>query len=99
MSTAEIAFAITVVSFLLGLMYKVISLSVTFGRITKTLETNEENDRTASASSKSKFADLFATSHRHERTLAVMEQKIAEINKTLTKMDAKLDAITETLRT
>ena len=98
MNTAEIAFAITVSSFLLGLLYKVVSLSVTFGRLTKTLEANEENDRASSASSKAKFAELYSKAHTHEKTLAVMEQKVAEINKTLGKMDAKLDAITDALR-
>lgn len=92
-ATAIIAFAITVASFLLGIIYKVISLSVTIGRLLKTVEENERKDCEERASASRKFAELFEHRNKHDKALALMDMKISTISEDTKKINAKLDHI------
>ncbi len=92
---AMITLGITIASFMLGIIYKLIDLSVRFGRFSRQLEENERRDLEEREKSARKFEELFRDRNRHDSSLARLEESIRGITSSLAKIDSKLDRIME----
>lgn len=88
---AAITLGISIATFLLGIIYKLGDLSVKFGRLTKTLESNDERDAEERRKNAEKFTELFNARNRHEATITRLDTTMRNIDAKLEKVDAKLD--------
>lgn len=88
-----ITLSISIITFLLGITYKLINLSVNFGKLTKTVETNEQRDIEERKANAEKFAELYNYRNKHESQITKLDTTINSINTTLEKFDSKLDRI------
>ncbi|WP_147635071.1 hypothetical protein [Treponema pectinovorum] len=91
--TAIITVGISIATFLLGIIYKLGDLSMKFGRITKTIESNEERDAEERRKNAAKFSELFNDRNRHESAITRLDTTMNNIDAKLEKMDAKLDRL------
>ena len=94
-ATAAITFGITAASFILGIIYKLIDLSVKFGRFSRQLEDNERRDCEEREKASRKFDELFDSRNRHESSLARLDTTIQNIDAKLEKIDGTLDKLME----
>ena len=90
---AAITLSITIATFLLGIIYKIISLSVNIGKLTKTVEANEQRDVEERKANAEKFAELYNYRNKHESQITKLDTTINNININLEKVDGKLDRI------
>lgn len=88
---AAITVGISIATFLLGITYKLVDLSVKFGRLTKTLESNDERDEEERKRNAAKFTELYNDRNRHETTITRLDTTMSNIEAKLEKVDAKLD--------
>lgn len=88
---AAITLGISIATFLLGITYKLVDLSVKFGRLTKTLEGNDERDEEERKRNAAKFTELYNDRNRHEATITRLDTTMRNIDAKLEKVDAKLD--------
>lgn len=86
-----ITLGISITTFLLGIMYKLIDLSVKYGRLTRTLEANEERDAEERRKNAAKFTELYNGRNSHETAIARLDTTMRNIDAKLEKVDAKLD--------
>ena len=63
---AAITLGITVASFILGIIYKLIDLSVRFGRFSRQMEDNEKRDNEEREKATRKFEELYNARNRSE---------------------------------
>lgn len=92
-AAAAVTFGISIATFLLGIMYKLVSLSVKFGRMQKTLEGNEARDDEERRKTAARITELFNSRNAHETALARLDANMTNIDAKLEKIDAKLDRI------
>ena len=92
---AAITLGITVASFILGIIYKLIDLSVRFGRFSRQMEDNEKRDNEEREKATRKFEELYNARNRHESSLTRLDTTIQSINSNLEKIDLKLDRLME----
>ena len=92
---AGITLGITIATFVLGIIYKLIDLSVKFGRFSRQMEDNEKRDTEEREKSAKKFDELFSSRNSHETSLARLDTTISNIDAKLEKIDIKLDKLIE----
>lgn len=90
---AVITVGISIATFLLGIIYKLGDLSMKFGRLTKTIEANDERDAEERRKNAAKFTELYNDRNRHEATITRLDTTMNNIDAKLEKMDAKLDRL------
>lgn len=90
-TAAAITLGISIATFLLGIMYKLIDLSVKYGRLTRTLEANEERDAEERRKNAAKFTELYNGRNSHEAAITRLDTTMRNIDAKLEKVDAKLD--------
>ncbi len=90
-ATAAITFGISVATFILGIVYKLGDLSMKFGRMSKTIEANEERDAEERRKNAAKFTELYNDRNRHEATITRLDTTMNNIDAKLEKVDEKLD--------
>lgn len=90
-TAAGITLGISVATFLLGIMYKLVDLSVKFGRMARTLEANDERDAEERRKSAAKFTELYNGRNSHEAAITRLDTTMRNIDSKLEKVDAKLD--------
>lgn len=66
-------------------------LSVKFGRLTKTLEGNNERDEEERKRNAEKFTELYNDRNRHEATITRLDTTMRNVDAKLEKVDVKLD--------
>lgn len=71
-----ITFGITCAGFALGLVIKVASLSMKFGQMTQSMESNKERDKEEREKVREKFAELYTRTSTHDSLIAVLVEKI-----------------------
>lgn len=90
-TTAAITVGISIASFLLGITYKLVELSVRFGRLARTMEANEERDAEERRKSAAKFTELYNGRNSHEAAITRLDTTMRNIDAKLEKVDGKLD--------
>lgn len=93
MGGITLAASISIATFLLGIMYKLVDISVKFGRFANTLEENENRDDEERRKNAAKFTELFNSRNRHESTLIRLDTTVVNMSTKLDRMDIKLDKI------
>lgn len=88
---AAITLGISMATFLLGITYKLVDLSVKFGRLTRTLEGNNERDEEERKRNAAKFTELYNDRNRHEATITRLDTTMRNVDAKLEKVDIKLD--------
>lgn len=88
---AAISLGIAIATFLLGIIYKLGDLSVKFGRMAKTLETNDERDAEERRKNAAKFTELYNGRNSHEAAITRLDTTMRNVDAKLEKVDAKLD--------
>ena len=91
MNTAAITLSISIATFLLGIIYKLVELSVRIGRMARTLEANEERDAEERRKNAAKFTELYNGRNSHEAAITRLDTTMRNIDAKLEKVDAKLD--------
>ena len=89
--SGSITLGIGIAGFVSGIIWKVSDLSVKFGRINKTLESNDERDAEERRRNAAKFTELYNDRNRHESTIARLDTSMGNIEHKLEKVDSKLD--------
>ncbi|MBP5444062.1 MAG: hypothetical protein J6Y60_12570 [Treponema sp.] len=92
---AGITLGITIATFILGIIYKLIDLSVKYGRFSRQMEDNERRDQEERDKAAKKFDELFNSRNNHETSLARLDTTIINIDAKLEKIDGKLDKLME----
>lgn len=90
-ATMAITLGISIATFLLGIIYKLGDLSVKFGRMSKTLETNDERDAEERRKNAAKFTELYNGRNSHEAAITRLDTTMRNVDAKLEKVDAKLD--------
>lgn len=90
-TAAAITLGISIATFLLGIIYKLGDLSMKFGRMTRTLETNEERDAEERRKNSAKFTELYNGRNSHESDITRLDTTMRNIDTKLEKVDGKLD--------
>ena len=90
---AGITLRITIATFVLGIIYKLIDLSVKYGRFARQMEDNEKRDMEEREKSAKKFDELFNSRNSHENSLTRLDTRFSNIDEKLEKIDMKLDKL------
>lgn len=90
-AAAGITLGIGIAGFIIGILWKVIDLSVNNGKLQKTVEKNEEQIRDAQRS----IDTLFKRANEHEAALASLTTNVSTMNQTCQRIESKLDRLIE----
>lgn len=92
-SSAVISLIVSITGLLLGILWKVIDMSITLGRLYKTVENNEKRQCEERENNSKKFQELYSYRNTHDRLLALNDAKLQNLVNELDKIDKKLDTL------
>lgn len=92
-NTAIISFVISVSSFALGVIYKIIDLTSSFAKMSKTVDDLQKRYEQDTKANQQAFSNIIRDTNRQETHLAKLEVTIQQMSESVKTIDKKLDKL------
>lgn len=92
---AIITFSITLAGFIFSIIYKVVELSVKFGKLQQRVDQNEERDKEERNKTHAKFTELYNRTANHDALISGLANNVNTLSSTCSRIESKLDRLIE----
>ncbi len=90
-----VSISISIAGFIFGIIWKIVELSVKFGKIQQRIDNNEERDREERAHASVKFSELYNRTANHDALISGLANNVTTLSSTCSRIESKLDRLIE----
>lgn len=93
--SAAISLGIAIASFIIGIIWKVVDLSMCFGKMAQRMSSNEERDKEERAKNGVKFDAIYNRLAANESISVELEANVKSMSQIIARIENKLDRLIE----